>query len=163
VRGAGSVTIPLGGRQGLHPCASFQCTSVHARLWLPLRVVIGDTARIAGGEKTRDGLAYEALNLMPNLLSCLRLDAGRRPRLGPDVQRGLGVAGGLVGAGARVAVVGDAVVDAGLRADDHHRYVNPNMVCLVMYILQQPPGIPQRGVMKLGGGALRVSRLLGPR
>lgn len=89
--------------------------STHQRGFVPLISV----ARAATeGEKTRDGLAYEALNLMPNLLSCLRLVAGRRPRLGPDVQRGLGVAGGLVGAGARVAVVGDAVVDAGVRDHD---------------------------------------------
>lgn len=114
MRGAGSVTIPLGGRQGLHPCASFQCTSVHARLRLPLRVVIGDTARIAGGGKTRDGLAYEALNLMPNLLSSgLRLAAGRRPRLGPDVQRGPGVVGGRAAARAG----GAAVVGAGVLVD----------------------------------------------
>ena len=123
-------------------CASLRWVQLYQRGFVPLIPV----ARAAtGGEKTRDGLAYEALNLMPNLLPCLRLVAGRRPRLGPDVQRGLGVAGGLVGAGARVAVVGDAVVDAGLRADDHHRYVNPNMVCLVMYILQQPPGILPHG------------------
>ena len=50
----------------------------------------------------------------PSSRWCLRLVAGRRPRLGLDVQRGLGAAGDLVGAGARVAVVGDAVLDAGV-------------------------------------------------
>lgn len=135
MRGAGSVTIPLGGRQGLHPCASFQCTSVHARLWLPLRVVIGDTARIAGGEKTRDGLAYEALNLMPNLLSCLRLAAGRRPRLGPDVQRGLGAAGGR--AGARAA--GDGVdVVARVRREDQVHDISTKFD-MMWRIRQRPP------------------------
>lgn len=59
---------------------------------------------------------------MPNLLSCLRLDAGRRPRLGPDVQRGLEAAGDLVGAGARVAVVGAAVLDAGVLVETRHWY-----------------------------------------
>lgn len=73
--------------------------------------MIGDTARIAGGEKGRDGLAYEALNLMPNPLSlvfALSL-AGAQVLLGAD-QRDLGAAGAR--AGARVAV-GDVHRDVG--------------------------------------------------
>lgn len=38
------------------------------------------------------------------------------------VQRGPGAAGGLVGAGARVAVVGDAVLDAGVLVETRHWY-----------------------------------------
>ena len=96
-------------------CASLRWVQLYQRGFVPLIPV----ARAAtGGGKTRDGLAYEALNLMPNLLSSVRLLLAGARVLPGAVQRGLGAAGGR--AGARAAGDGVDVVARVRREDQVH-------------------------------------------
>lgn len=91
-------------------CASLRWVQLYQRGFVPLIPV----ARAAtGGEKTRDGLAYEALNLMPNLLPSFAVSLAGVRVLPGAVQRGPGVVGGRAAARAG----GAAVVGAGVLAD----------------------------------------------